>query len=94
MSCAGIPPPESRVTASVLQTETGLVSLGHSTSRNSVQQVIITEGIHTVVMPEGVKWSKYKKLKLYFFSCGRVQECLQGHNFIVILNFEGVVVYS
>ena len=55
MGCAGIASSESRVTARVLQAETGLVPFSDFTPRGNVQQVIVTEGIHAVVMPEGVK---------------------------------------
>lgn len=53
MSCAGIAPPEPWVTACVLQTETGFVSLSNFTPSDGVQQVVVTEGIHAVVMSEG-----------------------------------------
>lgn len=53
MGCAGIATPESRVTACVLQAETGLVSLRDFPSSDDVQQVVVTEGVHAVVVPEG-----------------------------------------
>ncbi len=52
MSSAGEASSYSRVTGRVLQTETGLVSLSDLLSRGDVQQVIVTKGLHTVVMPE------------------------------------------
>ena len=55
MGCAGIAPPESRVTACVLKAETGLVPLSHFVSSCDVQQVIVTEGIHAVVVSVGVE---------------------------------------
>lgn len=55
MGCTGIAPPESRVTACVLEAETGLVSLGYFTSGGDVQQVVVAEGIHAVVVPVGVE---------------------------------------
>lgn len=53
MGCAGIATPESRITACVLQAETGLVSLCDSPSSDDVQQVVVTEGVHAVVVPGG-----------------------------------------
>lgn len=55
MSCTGIASPESRIAVRVLQTETGLVSLGHFTSCDNVQQVVVAEGVHAVVVSEGAK---------------------------------------
>lgn len=50
MRRTGVAPPESGITAGVLQAKTGLVSLGHFTSSDGVQQVVVTEGVHAVVM--------------------------------------------
>lgn len=50
--CAGVAAPESRVTACVLQAETGLVSLSHFSSSDGVQQVVVAEGVHAVVVPK------------------------------------------
>lgn len=47
---AGKAPSHPRVTGRVLQAETGLVSLCHLLSSGDVQQVVITEGFHAVVM--------------------------------------------
>lgn len=58
VSRAGVAPSEARVTPRVLQAETGLVSLGHSTSSDHIQQVVVTEGVHAVVMSEGVGENK------------------------------------
>lgn len=51
MSGAGKAPPYSRVTGSVLQAETGLVSFSNLASSGDVQQVIRAEGLHAVVVP-------------------------------------------
>lgn len=48
----------SRVTGCVLQAETGLVSLSDLLSRGGVQQVIVTKGLHAVVMPGDRKTHK------------------------------------
>lgn len=61
MGCTGIAPPESGVTACVLEAETGLVSLGHFTSSDDVQQVVVTEGVHAVVVPESGEQIEYNR---------------------------------
>lgn len=43
---------EAVVAGRVLQTEAGLVSLRHSGVRAGIQQVVVAELIHAVVMPE------------------------------------------
>lgn len=48
--CTGIAAPESRVAGRVLQAKTGFVSLGHFAPSNGVQQVVVTEGVHAVVV--------------------------------------------
>lgn len=48
--CTGVAAPESRVAGRVLQAKTGFVSLGHFASSNGVQQVVVTEGVHAVVV--------------------------------------------
>lgn len=68
MRCAGIAPPESMITARVLQTETGLMSLSYFKSRHHVQQVVVTKGIHAVVMPEGV--GQINKNRILFILVG------------------------
>lgn len=55
MRRTGIATPESRVTARVLQAKTGLVSLGHFASSDGVQQVVVTEGVHAVIVSVGVE---------------------------------------
>lgn len=52
MSSAGEASSYSRVAGCVLQAETCLVSLCDLLSSGDVQQVIVAEGLHTVVMPE------------------------------------------
>lgn len=47
---AGIATAESSVTACVLQTETGFMSLSHFPAQ-CIQEVIVTEGIHAMVVP-------------------------------------------
>lgn len=51
MRCAGVAAPESRVAGRVFQAEAGLVTLGHSTARGHFKQVIVTEGVHAVIVP-------------------------------------------
>lgn len=46
----GVAAPESRVAGRVLQAKTGFVSLGHFAPSNGVQQVVVTEGVHAVVV--------------------------------------------
>lgn len=46
------PAADSWVTGSVLQTETGFVPLSDLLSRGNIQQVIVAEGLHAVVMPK------------------------------------------
>lgn len=48
---AGVSSIVAVVTGRVLQTETGLMSLRYSSLRTGVQQVIMTELIHAVVVP-------------------------------------------
>lgn len=69
MGCAGISPPESMITASILQTETGLVSLGYFKSCYHVKQVVITEGVHAVVVPEGVRQIKLNRVLFRAIRC-------------------------
>lgn len=57
MSCAGVSSPHTWITAGVLQTETGFMSLGHRSVRGGVQEVVIAEGIHAVIMSLGQKQS-------------------------------------
>lgn len=66
--CAGIAPPESMITARVLQTETGLMSLSYFKSCHHVQQVVVTKGIHAVVMPKEV--GQIKKNRILFILVG------------------------
>lgn len=51
MRRTGIATPESRVAGRVFQAKTGFVSLSHFTSGNDIQQVVVTEGVHAVVVP-------------------------------------------
>lgn len=53
MRRTGVAPPEPGVAARVLQAETGLVPLGHFAPGDDVQQVVVTEGVHAVVVSEG-----------------------------------------
>ena len=53
MSRAGEATAYSRVTGSVLQTEAGLVSLGHLPPRGDIYKVVVTEGLHAVIVPLG-----------------------------------------
>lgn len=50
MRRTGIAAPESRVAGRVLQAKTGFVSLGHFASSSGVQQVVVAEGVHAVVV--------------------------------------------
>lgn len=50
---ARVAPPESWITARVLQAETGLVSLGHFASSDGVKEVVVTERVHAVVVSVG-----------------------------------------
>lgn len=63
MRRTGIATPESRVTAGVLQAKTGLVSLGHFASSDGIQQVIVTESIHAVVV--SAEWKRMIIIKKY-----------------------------
>ena len=62
VSGAGITLQVTKVTGGVLQTEASFVSLGHFTASADLQQIIMAELIHTVVVPVGnkqrVKWVK------------------------------------
>lgn len=64
MRCTGIAPSESGITARVLQAKTGLVSLGHFTSGNNVEQVVVAEGVHAVVVSDR---QKNKSLLLFSY---------------------------
>lgn len=55
----GVASPESCIAACVLQAETGLVSLGYFPSCPHVQQVVVTERVHAVVVPEEWTHSRY-----------------------------------
>lgn len=55
MRRAGVAPPESGVTAGVLQAKTGLVTLCNFPFSGDVQQVVVTEGLHAVEVSE---WDK------------------------------------
>lgn len=52
MDSAGEASSHTPVAGCVLQTETGLVSLGDLLSGGGIQQVVVTEGLHAVVVPE------------------------------------------
>ena len=58
MRRAGVASPEPRVTTGVLQAKAGLVSLGHFVSSNGIQQVVVTEGVHAVVVSVGAEWKQ------------------------------------
>lgn len=47
----GIATSKSCVAGCVLQAKTGFMSLSHFTSGNDIQQVVVTEGVHAVVVP-------------------------------------------
>lgn len=47
---ARVAPSESCIAARVLQAETGLVSLSHFTSSDGVQEVVVAERVHAVVV--------------------------------------------
>ena len=49
----GVAASEAGLTPCVLQAEAGLVSLGHLAPRGGVQQVVMTEGVHAVEVPDG-----------------------------------------
>lgn len=55
MGRAGVAPPESWLTARVLQAEAGLVSLGHFASSDGVEEVVVAERLHAVVVSVGVE---------------------------------------
>lgn len=73
MRRTGIATPESRVTACVLQAKTGLVSLGHFASSDGVQQVVVTEGVHAVIVSVGVEQTRVEKNKS-FLLVGRLKQ--------------------
>lgn len=50
VSSAGVSPVKSRITARVLQTETGFVSLSNLQAGVDVQEVIVAERIHAVIV--------------------------------------------
>lgn len=52
---AGIAAPETRIAGRVFQAKTGLVSLGHLPSGDHIQQVVVAEGVHAVVVPCGTE---------------------------------------
>lgn len=47
----GVASPKSGIAGRVFQAKTGFVSFGHFTSGNDIQQVVVTEGVHAVVVP-------------------------------------------
>lgn len=51
MCGAGIPPVVAIVAGRVLQAEAGLVALGHRMLSGGIQQVVVAELIHAVVVP-------------------------------------------
>ena len=51
--CAGVTLQVTEVTGGVLQAETGLVPLSHLAARADLQQVVVAELIHAVVVSEG-----------------------------------------
>lgn len=51
VSSAGVTLQVSKITGGVLQTEAGLVSLCHFTASTDLQQIVMAELIHTVIMP-------------------------------------------
>lgn len=64
MRRTGITAPESRVAGRVLQAKTGFVSLGHFAPSNGVQQVVVTEGVHAVVVSV---WNRAEQDGSFFF---------------------------
>lgn len=67
MRRASVATPESRVAACVLKAKTGLVSLGHFVSSDCVEQVVVTESVHAVVVSASAEehWGS----KDYYFWC-------------------------
>lgn len=61
MWCAGITLEVPEVTRRVFQTEARFVAFSHLLPRGSIQQVIVAELIHTVVMPGEWRRIAYKK---------------------------------
>lgn len=88
VGCAGVAPPESRVTACVLQAEAGLVSLGYFTSGDGVQQVVVAEGVHAVVVPEDGRVNCVEKNENF-----RNNFKVKKKTLLSQLNFEGVVFF-
>ena len=64
MSRAGVAASEASLTARVLQAEAGLVSLSHLAPRGEIQQVIMTEGVHAVEVPDGTVQSQVLHIDL------------------------------
>lgn len=50
---AGVALQVAEITGGVLQAEAGLVALGHLPARGGIQQVVVAELIHAVVVPAG-----------------------------------------
>ena len=69
---AGVASAHSGVTAGVLQAETGLVTLSHLPARGDVQEVVVTERLHAVVVPGDVYrtpvglWRTFSPSKMKF----------------------------
>lgn len=61
---AGKPPVVAVVTGSVFQAEAGLVALCHRPLRAGIQQVVVAELIHAVVMPVN-KQQSVQQLLIY-----------------------------
>lgn len=53
MGGAGVALQVAEVAGGVLQAEAGLVALGHLPARGGIQQVVVAELVHAVVVPGG-----------------------------------------
>lgn len=74
--CTGIATSESRVAGRVFQAKTGFVSLSHFTSSDDIQQVVVTEGVHAVVVP---LWNRRERTGI------EVLHILLSNNFVPYL---------
>lgn len=82
VGCAGISLQVTKVTSGVLKTEASLMTLCHFTASADLQQIIMAELIHTVVVPVGtskkrVHIVKMKQSKsLCFYQCSSAMSCV------------------
>lgn len=75
---ACVAPPESWITACVLQAETGLVSLSYFESSDGVEEVVVAEGVHAVVVSVHNRPDLRNAFKFYFYANPNIQISLIG----------------